>query len=128
MTDDRTRMSLHRRLTEQVGAEEAEYLMERLSPITWQDLATKDDIRALDTKLSSRIDALDTKIDGLDAKLSGRIDGLDVKLATLDVKLSDVRGDLYQTISQQTLRLITFTAVWSTVLVSICTLVATVMR
>lgn len=100
--EDRTRTSLHRRLEEQVGAEEADYLMERLSPVTWQDLATKDDLGALDGKLVA----------------------LDSKVSALDGKLGDVRAEFYDAMNQQTWRLVTFAGLWSTVLVSVTTAVA----
>lgn len=46
--DDRTRLNLHRKLDEVLGPDEADTLMAHLPPVTWQDVATKDDLRALE--------------------------------------------------------------------------------
>ncbi len=47
--DDRTRLNLHRKLEEVLGADEADTLMAHLPPVTWQDVATKDDLRATES-------------------------------------------------------------------------------
>ncbi len=45
--DDRSRLRLHRRLEEVLGADEASSLMAYLPPTTWQDVATKQDLEVL---------------------------------------------------------------------------------
>ena len=47
MSDDRIRLSLHRKLDELVGSEEAQLLMERVPPFNWHEIATKADLLAL---------------------------------------------------------------------------------
>ena len=61
--DDRTRLNLHRKLDEVLGPDDADTLMAHLPPVTWNDVATKDDVtavkddvRALERVLSARID------------------------------------------------------------------------
>ena len=54
--DDRTRLNLHRKLEAALGREEADTLMAHLPPVTWNEVATKDDLRTLETVLTSRID------------------------------------------------------------------------
>ena len=54
--DDRTRLNLHRKLEAALGEEEADTLMAHLPPVTWSDVATKDDLRTLETVLTSRVD------------------------------------------------------------------------
>ena len=43
--DDRTRLNLHRKLDAVLGPEEADTLMAHLPPVTWNEVATKSDVR-----------------------------------------------------------------------------------
>ena len=54
-TNDKARLELHRRLDSVLGAEEASTLMSHLPPVTWDQVATKDDLRALETNLRAEI-------------------------------------------------------------------------
>ena len=47
---------------------------------TVENLATKSDLDALDTKLSTRVGTLDHKVDALDTKLSARIGALGTQI------------------------------------------------
>ena len=49
--DDRTRLNLHRKLEAVLGPDEADTLMAHLPPVTWHDVATKDDVRMLETSM-----------------------------------------------------------------------------
>ena len=53
--DDRSRLQLHRRLEEVPGAEEASSLMSYLPPVTWQHVATKQDLDVLANTLRAEI-------------------------------------------------------------------------
>ena len=53
--NDRSRLDLHRRLEAVLGPEEAATLMAHLPPVTWQDVATKDDVRVLAAELRAEM-------------------------------------------------------------------------
>ena len=68
MTDaDRT--ALHNKLTDVLGTKEASKLMEHLPPIRWDQLATKDDLKASEERLGARIDGTNVRLDGTNVRL-----------------------------------------------------------
>ncbi|QGG94337.1 hypothetical protein [Actinomarinicola tropica] len=66
---EKSRHELYRRLEEILGPDEATTLMEHLPPVGWADVATKDDLRSLESRLDARIDVLDARIDVLGSEL-----------------------------------------------------------
>jgi len=52
--NEKVRWVLMRRLSEVLGEEEAETLMESLPPVVWHQIATKGDLKALEERLDSR--------------------------------------------------------------------------
>ena len=53
--DNRARLNLHRKLEAVLGPDEADTLMAHLPPVTWRDVATKDDLRTLETSMRGEI-------------------------------------------------------------------------
>jgi hypothetical protein len=53
--DDRTRLNLHRKLDQVLGPDEADTLMAHLPPVTWSDVATKDDLRAVESVITASV-------------------------------------------------------------------------
>jgi hypothetical protein len=78
--DDRTRLQLHHRLEEVLGAAEADTLMEHLPPVGWRDVATKQDIAvvtadiaALEVRVGARFDVADARLDSTAQALRAEI-------------------------------------------------------
>jgi hypothetical protein len=53
--EQRVRQSLHARLADTLGADEAALLMDYLQPVGWADVATKRDLDALRSDLHAEI-------------------------------------------------------------------------
>ena len=68
--------------------------MAHLPPTTWQDIATKDDLRVLGAELRTEI-------------------------ADVRIGLADVRTDVTGAIDRQTRWMVTFICAWSTVVVAV---------
>ena len=59
---EKSRHELYRRLEEILGPEQATTLMEHLPPVGWADVATKDDLRSLQSSLTARIDVVGSEL------------------------------------------------------------------
>jgi hypothetical protein len=55
--DESARRELHARLSSAIGDEAASTLMEQLPPTSWEELATKDDLRELEQRLEAKLTA-----------------------------------------------------------------------
>ena len=88
--DDRTRLNLHRTLEKTLGSEGADALMAHLPPVTWDQVATKDDLDHLGTNLRSE----------------------------MQVGFADLRTEMAQATTRQIRWMVTFCAAWSTLLVT----------
>jgi hypothetical protein len=104
MSDDRARHQLLTRLRQVLGDEEAATLMENLPPHRWSELATKEDLAALEARMASKEDlaALEARIEAKMAtkddlaRLEARMDGMATKdaLAGLARQVTSLDGDV----------------------------------
>ena len=93
--DDRTRMELHRRLTEVLGDQEADTLMAHLPPVTWQNVATTDSVDSTRVVLATQIDALRSDVDRHVTELRADVEGQITELRSdLGGQITELRSDL----------------------------------
>ena len=82
--DERSRHQLYVTLETLMGHEEVDTMMSLLPPVGWADVATKQDLLALEERLdlrfSMRFDAIDHRFDAIDQ----RFESLDHRFATKD--------------------------------------------
>src|SRR6056297_1773957 len=95
--DDRTRLNLHRTLENTLGSEGADALMAHLPPVTWDQVATKDDLDHLGTSLRGE---------------------MQVGFAELRTEIQGVRTDFVEASNRQLKWLVTFAAAWSSLLLA----------
>ncbi len=106
--DDRTRLNLHRKLEAVLGEEEANTLMAHLPPVTWNDVATTDDIRALKDELhavesvirseTSAEFAVSPRRDARRIRVNPRRDARRVRVdvrGEMNVEFAAVRGEMH---------------------------------
>jgi hypothetical protein len=58
VVDEESDRALYRRLEDVLGAPDATRLMERLPQVLWAEVATKADLRELETRLAHRFEAM----------------------------------------------------------------------
>jgi hypothetical protein len=107
--DDRTRLNLHRKLEAVLGPDNADTLMAHLPPVTWQDVATKSDLRALESVLRADMATLRAELSGeiatLRAEMAGHRAETRGEMATL---AGDLRNEISQAMEHQIRWMVTF--------------------
>ena len=79
--DESRRLALLSRLSEVLGDEEARTLIECLHPVRWEQLATKDDVKASENRIRTEMNGKFSQVDAEFARVHTRIDGLEHKMA-----------------------------------------------
>ena len=118
--DDRTRLNLHRKLEAVLGNEEADTLMAHLPPVTWNEVATKDDLDTLGTTVRSEMHVMGTEL-----RTEMHVMGTELRtemhigFAELRTEMQALRADFVDGTNRQIKWLVAFAAAWSSLLVTV---------
>ena len=96
--DERSRLQLAEAAKRVFGADEGITLMELLPPVGWADVATKQDLGALEDRMDARFDRVDARFEGVDA----RFEGVDARFETSEYK---ILGEMHRELSSLTWKL-----------------------
>ena len=92
------RLALIQRLTEVLGEEEAATIMESLPPTYWQNIATKDDLKAVEERLCNQFNGEFAKVYAHFDKINGEFNGEFAKVYAQFTKIEGefalVRGEM----------------------------------
>ena len=97
----RQRLSMHTKLTEVMGPDDAETLMEHLPTVEWDQIATKDDVRASELRILSELAKTNSALLKTNAALLKTNEalaetkvGFREALADTNAELTEFKGDV----------------------------------
>ena len=113
---EQERFELLNSLIEVHGEDVARKLMDSLPPFSWDQVATKDDLKALSTAITAKFDQVDAQftavaaefvnlrgeISKVEGNLSKEIAGLSIKIGQLDSKIGKLDSSFSKKITEQT--------------------------
>lgn len=110
--DDRIRLNLHRKLEETLGPQDADALMAHLPPVTWNEVATKDDLRALESVLRAEITAQGSELRGEMSTQGAEISTFRAEISSLRSEMAtqgaELRGEISRAMERQIRWMVTF--------------------
>jgi hypothetical protein len=96
---EKSRHELYRRLEEILGPDEANTLMEHLPPVGWADVATKEDLHQLETRLDARFEVFEFKLRSEMANLGSDLRTEMAKLGSdLRTEMADLAIEVHSTL------------------------------
>ena len=113
---EQERFELLNSLIEVHGEDVARKLMDSLPPFSWDQVATKDDLKALTTAITAKFDQVDAQftavaaefvnlrgeISKVEGNLSKEVAGLSIKIGELDSKIGKLDSSFSKKITEQT--------------------------
>ncbi len=113
---EQERFELLNSLIEVHGEDVARKLMDSLPPFSWDQVATKDDLKALSTAITAKFDQVDAQftavaaefvnlrgeISKVEGNLFKEIAGLSIKIGQLDSKIGQLDSSFSKKITEQT--------------------------
>lgn len=118
--DERLRLSIHSKLTDLIGQDEADAVIAHIRPVPWNDVATKDDIQLVRNEMTVTRAELRSEIAELRTEFCAGIAELRTDMST---GLADVRIEVHQAIVGQTRWLIGYLTALSVVMLTVARLI-----
>ncbi len=90
------KVELFHRLTDAIGAEAADTLIQQLPPVDWSEIATKADLAKLEGRLLAEIAALDARHTDIALKTVAKLDATNEKLAATNKSVALLQSDMVE--------------------------------
>ncbi|MYK77768.1 MAG: hypothetical protein F4016_12610, partial [Acidimicrobiaceae bacterium] len=95
------RTTLYNQLTNTIGQEAARTLMEQLPPMGWDQVATKEDIQASETKVLGELKVTEgrllVQIADSESRLGARIDGMNTRIDETNTRIDGMNTRIDET-------------------------------